>query len=238
MRIGLQVERGPGALRHQGGEAPGRRPLGRRGGARHDLDTADPRRVRRHDGGHADRRGHVADRGGDVRRADPAPSPDRAGAAGALEPGGLRGPLHPRSRRLAPLDHRGHARPPLRAPGHHDALLPRRAGPGARRARAWSRWRTSCSRSDNPLDITDITPTPVLIAALGPVMLKLAGERADGTVLWLADERTIASHVVPQITKAADGRRSPGAPDHGRRAGVPLSWTTRSTRRSSARTER
>ena len=56
-----------------------------------------------------------------------------------------------------------------------------------------------------PLDITDITPTPVLIAALGPVMLRLAGERAGGTVLWLADERTIAGHVVPQITKAADG---------------------------------
>ena len=56
-----------------------------------------------------------------------------------------------------------------------------------------------------PFDITDITPTPVMIAALGPVMLQLAGERADGTVLWLADERTIASHVVPTITKAAEG---------------------------------
>jgi 5,10-methylenetetrahydromethanopterin reductase len=56
-----------------------------------------------------------------------------------------------------------------------------------------------------PFDITDITPTPVMIAALGPVMLQLAGERADGTVLWLADERTIASHVVPTITNAAEG---------------------------------
>ena len=56
-----------------------------------------------------------------------------------------------------------------------------------------------------PFDITDITPTPVMIAALGPVMLQLAGERADGTVLWLADERTIAFHVVPTITKAAEG---------------------------------
>ena len=58
----------------------------------------------------------------------------------------------------------------------------------------------------NPLDITDIAPTPVMIAALGPVMLKLAGERAAGTTLWLADERTIGSHVVPSITKAAEGR--------------------------------
>jgi F420-dependent oxidoreductase-like protein len=63
----------------------------------------------------------------------------------------------------------------------------------------------------NPLDITDITPTPVLIAALGPVMLRLAGERTEGTSLWLADERAIATHVVPLITKAAEavGRPSP-----------------------------
>ena len=36
-----------------------------------------------------------------------------------------------------------------------------------------------------------------MIAALGPVMLKLAGERTAGTVLWLADERTIGAHIVP-----------------------------------------
>jgi F420-dependent oxidoreductase-like protein len=61
----------------------------------------------------------------------------------------------------------------------------------------------------NPLDVTDITPTPVMIAALGPVMLKLAGERAAGTSLWLADERTIETHVVPQITKAAEAAARP-----------------------------
>ena len=64
---------------------------------------------------------------------------------------------------------------------------------------------------DNPLDITDVTPTPVLLAALGPVMLRLAGERTDGTILWMADERAIASHVVPHLTKAAEaaGRPAP-----------------------------
>jgi F420-dependent oxidoreductase-like protein len=63
----------------------------------------------------------------------------------------------------------------------------------------------------NPLDITDITPTPVLLAALGAVMLRIAGERTDGTVLWMADERAIAEHVVPRISKAAAaaGRPSP-----------------------------
>jgi F420-dependent oxidoreductase-like protein len=74
-------------------------------------------------------------------------------------------------------------------------------------------------RVHNPLDVTDITPTPVLIAALGPVMLRLAGERADGTILWLADERAIGSHVAPVITSAAAsaGRRPPRIV-----AGVPL----------------
>jgi len=59
-------------------------------------------------------------------------------------------------------------------------------------------------RIHNPLDVTDL-PVPVLLAALGPVMLRIAGERAAGTVLWMADERAIADHVVPRITKAAEG---------------------------------
>jgi F420-dependent oxidoreductase-like protein len=65
-------------------------------------------------------------------------------------------------------------------------------------------------RIHNPLDVTDL-PVPVLLAALGPVMLRMAGERADGTVLWMADERAIADHVVPRITKAAEaaGRPAP-----------------------------
>jgi F420-dependent oxidoreductase-like protein len=70
-----------------------------------------------------------------------------------------------------------------------------------------------------PLDITDIVPTPVMIAALGPVMLKLAGERAAGTSLWLADERTIESHVVPTISRAAEAA---GRPAPRILAGVPV----------------
>jgi F420-dependent oxidoreductase-like protein len=63
----------------------------------------------------------------------------------------------------------------------------------------------------NPLDLGAVAPLPVLVAALGPVMLKIAGERADGTVLWMADERAVADHVVPRITKAAAeaGRPAP-----------------------------
>jgi len=63
----------------------------------------------------------------------------------------------------------------------------------------------------NPLDLGPVAPLPVLVAALGPVMLALAGERTDGTVLWMADERAIGEHVVPRIRKSAEaaGRPAP-----------------------------
>ncbi|MWA02429.1 TIGR03564 family F420-dependent LLM class oxidoreductase [Actinomadura sp. LD22] len=63
----------------------------------------------------------------------------------------------------------------------------------------------------NPLGLGPVAPLPVLVAALGPVMLKLAGERADGTVLWMADEKAVGEHVVPRITAAAEaaGRPAP-----------------------------
>ncbi|WP_245690800.1 LLM class F420-dependent oxidoreductase [Sinosporangium album] len=52
---------------------------------------------------------------------------------------------------------------------------------------------------------------PVLIAALAPRMLKLAGAMADGTVLWMAGRKAVAEHIAPSITKAAEeaGRPAP-----------------------------
>ncbi len=51
----------------------------------------------------------------------------------------------------------------------------------------------------------------VLLAALGPAMLRLAGELADGTVTWMAGPRTLATHIVPAVTSAAEaaGRSAP-----------------------------
>jgi F420-dependent oxidoreductase-like protein len=74
-------------------------------------------------------------------------------------------------------------------------------------------------RVHNPLDITDLPPTPILLAALAPVMLRVAGAHASGTILWMADERAIGEHVVPRITKAAAdaGRPTPRVV-----AGVPV----------------
>jgi F420-dependent oxidoreductase-like protein len=52
---------------------------------------------------------------------------------------------------------------------------------------------------------------PVLLAAMAPQMLKLAGEQADGTVLWMTGPATIRDYVVPAISAAASaaGRPSP-----------------------------
>ncbi|BBZ59496.1 LLM class F420-dependent oxidoreductase [Mycolicibacterium monacense] len=63
----------------------------------------------------------------------------------------------------------------------------------------------------NPTVLQADTPMPVLVAALGPVMLQLAGELTDGTVLWMADEKAIGDHIAPKITKAAAdaGRPAP-----------------------------
>ncbi|MEE3849527.1 LLM class F420-dependent oxidoreductase [Gordonia sp. LSe1-13] len=71
----------------------------------------------------------------------------------------------------------------------------------------------------NPLELGPVAPMPVFLAALGPVMLRLAGERADGTILWMADERAIAEHIAPSINKAADGV---GRPAPRIVAGVPV----------------
>src|SRR4029079_1486541 len=74
-------------------------------------------------------------------------------------------------------------------------------------------------RVHSPMDVTDRGPNPVLLAALGPVMLRVAGEHSSGTILWMADERAIADHVVPRITKAAAGA---GRPAPRVVAGVPV----------------
>ncbi|WP_030171778.1 LLM class F420-dependent oxidoreductase [Spirillospora albida] len=50
---------------------------------------------------------------------------------------------------------------------------------------------------------------PLLLAALGPKMLKLAAERADGTVLWMTGPTTVRDHIAPTITAAAEAAGRP-----------------------------
>lgn len=61
------------------------------------------------------------------------------------------------------------------------------------------------------LDVPGGSPYPVLVAALAPLMLKVAGTVADGTITYWADERAVGDHIVPRITQAAAeaGRPAP-----------------------------
>jgi F420-dependent oxidoreductase-like protein len=54
-------------------------------------------------------------------------------------------------------------------------------------------------------------PLPVMIAALAPVMLKLAGERTDGSILWMTGLSAIEKHIAPKLRAAASaaGRPAP-----------------------------
>ena len=48
------------------------------------------------------------------------------------------------------------------------------------------------------------TPPPSLVvAALGPKMLELAGRLSDGTVTWMTGPKTLRSQVIPAISDSA-----------------------------------
>jgi F420-dependent oxidoreductase-like protein len=59
------------------------------------------------------------------------------------------------------------------------------------------------------VDVRDAAPVPVLLAALGPKMLELAGRVADGTATWMTGPATIADHIVPTISAAAEAAGKP-----------------------------
>ena len=59
--------------------------------------------------------------------------------------------------------------------------------------------------------VKDSSPFPIVVAALGPQMLKAAAELADGTYTWCVGPKTLADHTIPTIRAAADaaGRPAP-----------------------------
>jgi 5,10-methylenetetrahydromethanopterin reductase len=59
------------------------------------------------------------------------------------------------------------------------------------------------------LDIPGSSPVPLLVAALGPAMLKLAGTWADGTSTWMTGPKTIEEYIVPLISAAASEAGKP-----------------------------
>jgi F420-dependent oxidoreductase-like protein len=61
------------------------------------------------------------------------------------------------------------------------------------------------------LQVAGAKPVPVLIGALGPLMRRIAGAVADGTMTWMAGPRTLGEAIVPEIRAAAHeaGRPAP-----------------------------
>ena len=51
----------------------------------------------------------------------------------------------------------------------------------------------------------------MLVAALGPRLLRVAGQHAAGTILWMGNARAIETHVAPRLSAAAEaaGRPAP-----------------------------
>ncbi len=65
-------------------------------------------------------------------------------------------------------------------------------------------------------------PVPLVVAALGPVMLGHTGRLTDGTITWMTGPKTLEDHIVPGLSKAAEkaGRGAPRIV-----AGLPIALT-------------
>jgi 5,10-methylenetetrahydromethanopterin reductase len=78
-------------------------------------------------------------------------------------------------------------------------------------------------RVHSRVQVPDAAPPQVVVAAIGPQMLRVTGRLADGTALWMAGPRYIEEVVVPEISRAAReaGRAAPRII-----AGVPICVTS------------
>ncbi len=73
------------------------------------------------------------------------------------------------------------------------------------------------------LSIPGATPCPILVAALAPKMLALAGAVADGTVTWMTGPKTVREHIIPRI---ADAAAAAGRPAPRVVVGLPIAVTS------------
>jgi len=72
------------------------------------------------------------------------------------------------------------------------------------------------------LAVPGAKPVPTVVAALGPLMLRVAGELADGTNTWMVGPKTMERHIVARLSSAAQsaGRGAPTVV-----GGVPIALT-------------
>ena len=72
------------------------------------------------------------------------------------------------------------------------------------------------------LTVPGAETVPTVVAALGPLMLRVAGELADGTNTWMVGPKTMETHIVARLTKAAEAAGRPAPTVVG---GVPIVLT-------------
>ena len=69
-------------------------------------------------------------------------------------------------------------------------------------------WSGESESTGGPAEVS--TPL-VMLAAMGPRMIEMAGARTDGNILWLSGPRTVETLIAPAMAKAAvDAGREPG----------------------------
>jgi F420-dependent oxidoreductase-like protein len=70
-----------------------------------------------------------------------------------------------------------------------------------------------------PPAVPEGTTVPLLVSALAPRLLRVAGEHTDGTVLWMANATAVEEHVAPRLRAAA---QAAGRPEPRIVAGLPV----------------
>ncbi|MEX2080815.1 MAG: TIGR03564 family F420-dependent LLM class oxidoreductase [Dehalococcoidia bacterium] len=77
-------------------------------------------------------------------------------------------------------------------------------------------------RVNGQITVPVTQPPQVMVAALGPAMLKITGRLADGTITWMTGNKTLAAHIVPGISESA---KEHGRPAPRIAAGFPIAVT-------------
>ncbi|MGH9039284.1 MAG: LLM class flavin-dependent oxidoreductase, partial [Acidimicrobiia bacterium] len=73
-----------------------------------------------------------------------------------------------------------------------------------------------------PIQVVGASPFPILVAALGPAMIRLAGELSEGTLTWMAGRSVVEDRIGPSLREAA---AAAGRPDPQVIVGLPVSVT-------------
>ena len=74
------------------------------------------------------------------------------------------------------------------------------------------RYRGEFYQVDGGFVVPGTSPVPVPVGALSPLMVRAAGELADGVVTWLAGPRSLGNQITPAWPSRPRTRYSPATP--------------------------